>query len=519
MEPAFKRDQEHNYMVLESPEEVQGSEYQVRMLLMNKIPGLLECRMRILDGRPVFYYEITSRQPLTRIYEKTGLGVEGLRQLLGGLHRGMESFGRYLLDVNDLILNPEYIYVDPEQGEVFLCCLPFYQSDVAEEFRSLAEYILKHLDHGSEGAVLWGYEIYSRTARENYSLEEILKSIYRPGREKSGERTDQAQKPGRAKALNGGAETGGAGDRNRNYGREENSGKEQGSLVEGQGGAKREKRESDREKTALEKRRWKPGRRKRKLSGNQSRTESRRDGQKREGIGEGKNVRVLLGGLLLAALTAGAGALLRLLGVSAMQTGGILCLILGAAGYGFHQSGAVRERERVCGDRPGARRWAGREVPDVWEEAPEEEPEPELEWDSGEAEVSFGETTALTGEELDSGALLQCQNPKCGDSLALSGKRQVIGKLSQRVDLVIASPGVSRIHARIERKEEGYYLADLNSKNGTFVNGVRLEGNENRRLADGDRICFGDVSYFFKDQLEVPEGIHYNEEDHTIGSE
>ena len=48
---------------------------------------------------------------------------------------------------------------------------------------------------------------------------------------------------------------------------------------------------------------------------------------------------------------------------------------------------------------------------------------------------------------------------------------------------------VSSRHAAIMRKAEGFVLQDLGSKNGTYVNGERLDGD--RLLADGDVIGFG----------------------------
>lgn len=48
---------------------------------------------------------------------------------------------------------------------------------------------------------------------------------------------------------------------------------------------------------------------------------------------------------------------------------------------------------------------------------------------------------------------------------------------------------VSSRHAAIMRKSEGFVLQDLGSKNGTYVNGERLEGD--RLLVDGDVIGFG----------------------------
>jgi len=55
-------------------------------------------------------------------------------------------------------------------------------------------------------------------------------------------------------------------------------------------------------------------------------------------------------------------------------------------------------------------------------------------------------------------------------------------------DVMLAAPDVSRKHAAIERDEQGWTIADLGSRHGTFVNGRRIAS---RRLEDGDQITLG----------------------------
>lgn len=54
-------------------------------------------------------------------------------------------------------------------------------------------------------------------------------------------------------------------------------------------------------------------------------------------------------------------------------------------------------------------------------------------------------------------------------------------------DVVINDRQVSRHHAKIIKDDDGYFLVDLNSKNGTFLNGEQLPG-ETRPLQDGDQL-------------------------------
>ena len=64
-------------------------------------------------------------------------------------------------------------------------------------------------------------------------------------------------------------------------------------------------------------------------------------------------------------------------------------------------------------------------------------------------------------------------------------------------DLVVDEPGVSRQHAAIKGEPKGYWIADLGSRNGTFVN-EELLGREPRLLRDNDRIVLGGTKGIFK---------------------
>jgi pSer/pThr/pTyr-binding forkhead associated (FHA) protein len=61
----------------------------------------------------------------------------------------------------------------------------------------------------------------------------------------------------------------------------------------------------------------------------------------------------------------------------------------------------------------------------------------------------------------------------------------VMGR-GEECDITLNDRQVSRQHIRIYRQEQQYFVEDLNSKNGTWVNGVQLKGM--RPLYDGDEI-------------------------------
>lgn len=74
----------------------------------------------------------------------------------------------------------------------------------------------------------------------------------------------------------------------------------------------------------------------------------------------------------------------------------------------------------------------------------------------------------------------------------------VIGKRRGEVDLVLDEPSVSRVHARIVKEGEEYYLEDLNSTNLTFKNGLQLQPYEKKLLESGDEIRVGRVLLMFR---------------------
>ncbi|MCM1064629.1 MAG: FHA domain-containing protein [Eubacterium sp.] len=73
-----------------------------------------------------------------------------------------------------------------------------------------------------------------------------------------------------------------------------------------------------------------------------------------------------------------------------------------------------------------------------------------------------------------------------------------IGKKKEEVDLVLEDMSVSRMHARIIKQGMEIYLEDLNSTNGTFKNGLRLQPYERKKLEREDEIKCGNVTVIFR---------------------
>lgn len=81
-----------------------------------------------------------------------------------------------------------------------------------------------------------------------------------------------------------------------------------------------------------------------------------------------------------------------------------------------------------------------------------------------------------------------------GQRLAIGEDPVIIGRL-ESCTIVVEDSTVSRQHAELRRVEDLVILSDLDSTNGTRVNGVRVSRHQ---LADGDQIEVGAATFTFE---------------------
>ncbi|MGD0619226.1 MAG: sigma 54-interacting transcriptional regulator [Bryobacteraceae bacterium] len=98
------------------------------------------------------------------------------------------------------------------------------------------------------------------------------------------------------------------------------------------------------------------------------------------------------------------------------------------------------------------------------------------------------------------GTLISTDGPIRGSRFELSDLETGIGRISLN-QIVIPNLSVSRRHCIIESHGERFQIRDLESHNGTFVNGqpVKIQ-----YLRDGDRIAVGECTFLFQTSREEP---------------
>lgn len=125
------------------------------------------------------------------------------------------------------------------------------------------------------------------------------------------------------------------------------------------------------------------------------------------------------------------------------------------------------------------------------EDAPVYEPEAETEEEPCHPTVCLaqdmeGQLNRFVYQGMDRSRDFQC-----------AGERLIVGSSQKESDICIPLPVISRVHAKIELSGQGTFIEDLNSTNGTLVNGEMIKYRERRMLKSGDIISFAGEAYSF----------------------
>lgn len=90
--------------------------------------------------------------------------------------------------------------------------------------------------------------------------------------------------------------------------------------------------------------------------------------------------------------------------------------------------------------------------------------------------------------------LRMIKGPDTGRAFTLDRPATILGK-EPSCDIVLSDKTISKRHARITRERDGLYLSDLNSLNGTHLNGKRITAALKLQNGDSIRIC--DYTFVF----------------------
>lgn len=512
MEVTYKREMNHNYMIIVSPAGVENG-YECRMLAGNCIEGLLKFRIRHQEDKKDFYYEITSKQPLKRLYEQRTIKGDEIRRMLLEIAATLNRVEEYLLREEQILLDPEYIYIEPDQFSVYLCMVPGYTGDFPTAFTGLLEYMLEKVDHKDKDGVVLAYHLYHESLKQNYGMADLLKYL-----SKEDGPIFESEKPSQKLLDNGEMPEREACIEQQPYAQTPIVGKQlathqsvKNPTITNQAAGKKRK--------YIVRNHINEGTKAKKQARDQTGKQVGRKNHSKE-IGRllvivQRNVRELLNEAVRAVLMAviGLAALWFLAGVEVATRYGVL---IGAAALVLFLLRCIILSKIFCNQEKQSQPLAGNEEHDSWK----------IDFDTQDHNSSANQTLnceglegetwgyedsskeeAGVGEEMGT-ALLADFSSRGGSAIleSLSRDREsievsyvpfIIGKHTDMTDYCLKQPTISRLHLRIDKKEGVYIATDLNSTNGTTVEGYHLQANETVSIKNGDVVYLADIGFRF----------------------
>ncbi len=124
----FENNSTTNYLVLRAKENINILNYQVQMLLNNKIKGLLDFNINYIGGELNCFYNVTSKCALASFMSRKKFTRDEFLVMLLNIMNNICHIKNYLLYDYNILLDERYIYVQPEKMEVFFVYLPFNRS-------------------------------------------------------------------------------------------------------------------------------------------------------------------------------------------------------------------------------------------------------------------------------------------------------------------------------------------------------------------------------------------------------
>ena len=516
MKAEYKRDLQNNYLVFEIPDYGEEDGYSIHMVEQNKIQGLLTMHSSRKNGVLRLNYEITSKQALENIFEKKTMSFQDIVFVLGGIRDTLEELQKYLLNPSQIVFHPQYIFVEPGRKKIDLCYIPGMENEMPISL--LAEFILKRLDHEERQAIEIGYGFFQKVQEENFSLQKTLKELLTEVKSEtdsvasenyiSNETKETRKEKAKGSFPEGQKQV--LSDQER-YDFRENlpSDYPRDFLDEGTGIPQRtsprergkkgytkrgEGREKEREKDK-EKDREKGGEKDKEKDREKEREYEYEVIHKKRKKNMPKWIETLFQfihpGVLLSCLF-----LLAVLEIAyyfgflnLTEAGGIFFLLISGETL-INKFWKSRQEKQKAKEN----KWADEEESEWYKILQEEMYEMQE-----RREPVIEETKCLVQNSRNKTAYLTYLHggiPAVDYPDIFIGQNDIsIGKIKGESDIILDSPTVSRIHARLMNRGGQYFIKDLNSRNGTFCNGDRLHPQEERQITSGDIISFAEIEY------------------------
>lgn len=164
-------------MLFQSSQSFDENSYELKMIAANRIPALLSMTCSHIDDSVVLQYDISSLQPLSVFCSSHKIHAKELTGLIGNLLDSLFLMEDYLLSEDHLFLDPEYLYLNWSTLEFKIAYIPYYSCDLKTSLQNLMQYLLTCLGNEDQDTVVLAYRIYHELKEPNLQLGNIRRLL------------------------------------------------------------------------------------------------------------------------------------------------------------------------------------------------------------------------------------------------------------------------------------------------------------------------------------------------------
>lgn len=176
MEVSYSRRLDYQYMMIETGGEAR-SDYRLSMLVNNRINGFLPVHVQQMNGKSTLSYEITSLENLPEFLDARKITYDEMVSLLLQFCSAVSEAGRYLLDGEGILLEPQYIYVSKSLERIRFCYYPYQHMPLHQSVNVLCRFLIDHIDYDDRRSLELAYGLFQESLRENLSISVIVGCI------------------------------------------------------------------------------------------------------------------------------------------------------------------------------------------------------------------------------------------------------------------------------------------------------------------------------------------------------
>lgn len=162
----------HQYLIL-NIQDADMDSFEMNMLMRYEGTRLLPLEFQCKNGAVNISYEMSGAASIQQIFQGKEMDGAILQVLFTSLWECYEELEAYLLPIEGVLLQPEWIYYQPGKKQIRFCYLPKSGGAFYPGFLSLVEFCMKRTRHQDSEAVLFIYGLYRLLQEGNAEWEEL----------------------------------------------------------------------------------------------------------------------------------------------------------------------------------------------------------------------------------------------------------------------------------------------------------------------------------------------------------